>query len=81
VLIPIQTEDPPMSHTVIFRVALDVLIGGFVCGLPVYMATGSLKTSTLTGLLSAAKVLQSTLAPSPHQMNVQRQAEKEGGDA
>ena len=66
----------PFSRTVLFRVALDVALGGFMAALPVYMATGSVKSSTLTGLLIAGKTLQSRLAPSPDQMNVQHQQAK-----
>ena len=66
----------PISKSVLFRVALDVVLGGFMAALPVYMATSSVRTSFLTGLLVAGKTLQSRLAPSPDEMNVQHQQAK-----
>lgn len=68
----------PMSRMAVLRILIDVLIGGFVTGLPVYMATGNIKTSVLTGLLAAGKTLQSRMAPDLATMNRQRQAEKVG---
>jgi hypothetical protein len=73
--------DPPMSRTVLFRVALDVLIGGLLGGITVYSTTNQVKPAIMAGCAVALKTLQSRMAPSPHEMNVQRQAEKEGGDA
>lgn len=70
-----ENQVPTSLHAVI-RIALDTILGGFVTGLPVYMATSSIKTATLTGLLAALKVLQSRLAPDLESMNRQRAIEK-----
>lgn len=70
-----ENQVPTSAHAII-RIALDTILGGFVTGLPVYMATSNLKTATLTGLLAALKVLQSRLAPDLESMNRQRAVEK-----
>lgn len=72
----LNNETSPFSKTVMFRVLLDVVLGGAMAALPVYMATSSVRTSLLTGLLVAGKTLQSRLAPSPDEMNVQHQQAK-----
>jgi hypothetical protein len=74
----ISTTDPPVSRTVIFRVALDTLIGGLLAGMTVYSATNQVKPSVMAGIVVALKTLQSRISPSPHEMNAQRQAEKAG---
>jgi len=73
-----QAEDPPVSRSVIFRVGLDTLIGGLLAGMTVYSATNQVKPAVMAGCVVALKTLQSRIAPSPHEMNVQRQAEKAG---
>ncbi len=69
------SQVPDSLHAIV-RIVLDTIIGGFVTGLPVYIATNNLKTSTLTGILAAAKVLQSRLAPDLESMNRARAVEK-----
>ena len=71
-------DDPPVSRTAIFRVGLDTLIGGLLAGMTVYSATNQVKPAVMAGCVIALKTLQSRIAPSPHEMSVQRQAEKAG---
>jgi hypothetical protein len=72
----VETPKTPMSHTVLLRVALDVLIGGLLAGMTIYSATNQLKTAVLGGLAIGLKTLQSAMSPNPEEMTRQRQAEK-----
>lgn len=71
-----STNQVPTSGHAVLRIVLDVVLGSLVAGLPVYIATDSVKNSVLVGISAGVVVLQSRLAPDLDKMNRQRAVEK-----